>query len=152
MSSYVFMKILESVPQRYDLGIKLLSLGKIQKVKEQIAGQFASAQKSILEIGCGTGTLALLCAQRGAKVIGFDTSAAMLAVAQEKLKTSYHGVKWVNCSLLHITLKFLGEVRDEHLARVMTTAQEVADHWDNPPVLAMGTAGTYSNSRFVLHE
>ena len=39
----------------------------------------------VLDIGCGTGTLALLAAQRGAVVTGIDASAEMLAEAEEKV-------------------------------------------------------------------
>jgi demethylmenaquinone methyltransferase/2-methoxy-6-polyprenyl-1,4-benzoquinol methylase len=39
----------------------------------------------VLEIGCGTGTLAILAAQAGAEVLGFDVSGAMLEVARGKI-------------------------------------------------------------------
>lgn len=38
----------------------------------------------ILEVGCGTGNIALELAQRGARVVGLDLSAPMLAAAQRK--------------------------------------------------------------------
>jgi SAM-dependent methyltransferase len=42
------------------------------------------AAKSVLDIGCGTGTLACLLAKRGTQVIGVDPSEAMLEVARRK--------------------------------------------------------------------
>jgi len=36
MASYVFMKILESAPQRYDRGINILSLGQIGKIRRDM--------------------------------------------------------------------------------------------------------------------
>ncbi len=35
MFSYVFIKILESRPRRYDLGLNLLTLGQARRIKER---------------------------------------------------------------------------------------------------------------------
>ena len=35
--SFVYMKILESRPERYDIGMGLLTLGTLTKIKQQIA-------------------------------------------------------------------------------------------------------------------
>lgn len=40
--------------------------------------------KSVLDLGCGTGTLTCILAQRGYELIAADSSADMLSVAQEK--------------------------------------------------------------------
>ncbi len=40
----------------------------------------------VLEIGCGTGTLAISCAEKSASVVGFDISSQMLAVARRKVQ------------------------------------------------------------------
>lgn len=85
MVSYVFMKILESSPQRYDAGINLLSLGHINKIHQDIVENYITAGDEVLEIGCGTGTLAILCAEKGASVVGFDISYQMLAIARRKV-------------------------------------------------------------------
>lgn len=84
MVSYVFMKILESSPQRYDAGINLLSLGHINKIQQDIVDNYITAGDEVLEIGCGTGTLAILCAEKGASVVGFDISYQTLAIARRK--------------------------------------------------------------------
>jgi len=47
----------------------------------------AAPGKLVLDIGTGTGNLALLCAAKGARVVGVDPSAAMLAVARRKAAT-----------------------------------------------------------------
>ncbi len=85
MVSYVFMKILESSPQRYDAGINLLSLGHINKIHQDIVENYITAGDEVLEIGCGTGTMAILCAEKGASVVGFDISYQMLAIARIKV-------------------------------------------------------------------
>ena len=86
MASYVFMKVLESSAQRYDAGINILSLGQINKIKREIVENYIAAGDKVLEIGCGTGTLAVLCAEKGASVFGFDTSSRMLGIAKKKIR------------------------------------------------------------------
>jgi 2-polyprenyl-3-methyl-5-hydroxy-6-metoxy-1,4-benzoquinol methylase len=88
----VFMKWLETSPQDYDRGIQLLTLGRIQRIKEKIANHYVRDGARILEIGCGTGTLTLMMAQRGALVTGIDASPRMLAEAEKKVNdTSLKG-------------------------------------------------------------
>ncbi|MFQ5421808.1 MAG: methyltransferase domain-containing protein, partial [Anaerolineae bacterium] len=84
----VFMKWLETTPGNYDRGIQLLTLGRLQPLKERIAADYipvgAGTAPRVLEIGCGTGTLAVLMAGRGAHVTGIDLSPIMLAEAAGK--------------------------------------------------------------------
>jgi ubiquinone/menaquinone biosynthesis C-methylase UbiE len=86
MSSFVLMRLLESAPRRYDLGIRLLSLGRIGRAHEEMAEWAASEGVRLLDIGCGTGLLALACARRQARVTGIDSSPAMLEVARQKVR------------------------------------------------------------------
>jgi len=79
------MKWLETTPQDYDRGIGLLTLGQLRSVHKRIAHEFAQPGDQVLEIGCGTGTLALLIAQRGAHVIGVDVNDLMLDEARRKV-------------------------------------------------------------------
>jgi len=64
----VFMRWLETTPSKYDRGIQLLTLNKLRPLKEQIASQEVRRGDRVLEIGCGTGTLTVLMAERGATV------------------------------------------------------------------------------------
>ena len=84
--SYVFMKVLESAPRRYDFGIRILSLGRIDRVHQEMAEWGASDGIRALDIGCGTGSLAIACARRGAQVTGIDISPLMLDIARQKVK------------------------------------------------------------------
>lgn len=84
MSSFVWMKVLESAPERYDLGLRMLSRGRIGAARERIATLVAAPGKRILDIGCGTGEVSLACAARGAAVTGIDINAGMLEVARSK--------------------------------------------------------------------
>ncbi|MFX1510169.1 MAG: HgcAB-like fusion protein [Promethearchaeota archaeon] len=78
------MKLLETAPWRYDRGIDFLTLGVDSKLKRRIADEFIFPSDDVLELGSGTGTLALLCAQKGAQVLGIDVSPLMIALAQAK--------------------------------------------------------------------
>ncbi|MFD6416243.1 class I SAM-dependent methyltransferase [Streptomyces sp. NPDC060194] len=49
--------------------------------------------RSVLDIGCGTGVLALLLAARGLDVVGVDPATASIAVA--RAKSSSEAVRWV---------------------------------------------------------
>jgi demethylmenaquinone methyltransferase/2-methoxy-6-polyprenyl-1,4-benzoquinol methylase len=88
MSSYVYMKILESQPERYDRGIALLSLGSSDRWKKKLVDENVRAGFRVLEIGCGTGTMAMLASRAGAEILAFDVSPAMLEVAHRKIDAS----------------------------------------------------------------
>ncbi|MFX1245688.1 MAG: HgcAB-like fusion protein [Promethearchaeota archaeon] len=83
-STAVLMKLLESAPWRYDQGLKVLTLGVDAILKQWIADKIVGSSDHVLDIGSGTGTLARLCARKGAQVIGIDVSPAMIALAQAK--------------------------------------------------------------------
>lgn len=93
------MKWLETSPKDYDRGIQLLTLGKIQRIKEKIANNYVGDGTRVLEIGCGTGTLTRMMAERGALVTGMDASPRMLAEAERKIKEA-------NLED-HVTLKYM---------------------------------------------
>jgi SAM-dependent methyltransferase len=57
-----------------------------------IAGELAASR--VLDIGCGTGTFALLLADRGLEVIGVDPAGASLDVARAKAGSEQ--VRWIN--------------------------------------------------------
>lgn len=84
MPSFAFMKILESTPERYDRGIRLLSRGRIDEVYKMIADSVSGDGRTILDIGCGTGNVSLACAMKGSRVMGIDVDAGMLEVARKK--------------------------------------------------------------------
>jgi len=81
------MKILESAPSRYDRGIRLLTLGKVDKAYDRMTSGIKEGRR-VLDIGCGTGALTLRAAARGASVRGIDINAQMLEIAKERVSAA----------------------------------------------------------------
>jgi ubiquinone/menaquinone biosynthesis C-methylase UbiE/NAD-dependent dihydropyrimidine dehydrogenase PreA subunit len=86
MFSYIFMKILESRPSRYDTGINIITGGHARRVRKQIVGRWIKPGMEVLDIGCGTGELLELAARKGACVQGIDFSEGMLSIAADRIK------------------------------------------------------------------
>lgn len=84
--SYVYMKALEKKAEKYDKGINYLTLGRLKKIKRYISDKLVLKNDILLDIGMGTGTFAILCAKKGAKVIGIDYSEKMLEVAKKNIE------------------------------------------------------------------
>jgi ubiquinone/menaquinone biosynthesis C-methylase UbiE len=80
MSTYVLMRILESAPRRYDVGMRLLTFGAVGRSYDRLAAHVGAGQR-VLDVGCGTGALALRAARRGAEVDAIDVDAGMLEIA-----------------------------------------------------------------------
>jgi demethylmenaquinone methyltransferase/2-methoxy-6-polyprenyl-1,4-benzoquinol methylase len=112
MSSFVWMKILESAPQRYDHGIRMLSFGRIEEAYERIAALAAAPGKRILDIGCGTGGVSLACAARGAVVTGIDIDAGMLEVARNKPVPAAGRVEFLELAAAEIEDRFAEQSLD----------------------------------------
>ena len=79
---YGWMIFVEHAPERYDWAVKVMTAGRLDRIKDQIAAEINEGDR-VLDIGCGTATLALRCIKRGAVVIGVDSSASMLEQAEK---------------------------------------------------------------------
>ncbi len=77
------MRVLESAPTRYDRGIRLLTLGQVEQSYDRLAAHIQPGWR-VLDLGTGTGALAIRAAARGAGVVGLDVNPAMLAIARRK--------------------------------------------------------------------
>jgi len=85
--SFVYMKILESSPHRYDVGMGISTLGGLSRAKRYIASNVNSGDK-VLDLGCGTGTLVRMCVEQGGDVTGLDANAGMLGIARSNIPTA----------------------------------------------------------------
>ncbi len=112
MSTFVYMKMLEQTPAKYDRGMRILSMGRIDRIKRDIAASCVEPGHDVLEIGCGTGTLAAMMAERGARVVGIDISDAMLAAARENAPQA---------ELLHMTATEIDQLGAERFDRIVAT-------------------------------
>jgi demethylmenaquinone methyltransferase/2-methoxy-6-polyprenyl-1,4-benzoquinol methylase len=99
--SFVYMKVLETVPARYDRGMRLLTAGRWATMHRDIVTFLvnrvgiaptpgspstpAGAATCVLDLGCGTGALAIALAETGFRVTGIDVSESMLDVARRRV-------------------------------------------------------------------
>lgn len=83
--SYVYMKVLESAPERYERGMRLLTLGRLERVRNEIAAQLHSGDW-VLDLGCGTGVLAVQLARQGCQITAIDISLPMLTLAAQRVR------------------------------------------------------------------
>jgi demethylmenaquinone methyltransferase/2-methoxy-6-polyprenyl-1,4-benzoquinol methylase len=81
------MKVLETAPERYDKGLRLLTAGRWEQVCRDIAAGVRAGDR-VLDVGCGTGLLAVMMARRGAHVTGIDISPPMLSQAAARVSES----------------------------------------------------------------
>jgi len=112
------MKILESQPRRYDRGISWLSLGHSERIKKKLIDENVKPGCDALEIGVGTGSLAVLAARRGARVLGFDISKPMLKVARKKIDDAGFSDK---IELVEMGISGMDKFPDESFDLVMST-------------------------------
>ena len=110
MGSFAWMRLLETSAERYDRGMRWLSLGRIDAVYREVADAATAGRAAprVLDVGCGTGAATLACAERGGHVVGIDRNAGMLAVARAKpLPAGSPGsVQWVELGALEIEDRF----------------------------------------------
>jgi ubiquinone/menaquinone biosynthesis C-methylase UbiE len=116
MSTYILMKVLEFVPQRYERGIRALTIWSLGKAYDRLMSNIGRGQK-VLDLGCGTGALTLRAAQKGAKVKGIDVNPQMLEVAR---KRSIEAGLSVNIELFEMGVAELGREESESYDVVMS--------------------------------
>ena len=116
MFSYIFMKILERRPRSYDSLMDRASWGRIKALKQAVIEE-VSVSGRILEIGCGTGELAIMLADHGAMVDGFDISPAMVAQARKRIITDN---LTNSVSIRHMGIDGMDGLPDSHYQTVIS--------------------------------
>jgi len=116
MSTYILMKLLESAPSRYDKGIRILTLGRLDKAYERLISYIADGQK-VLDIGCGTGALTIRAARKGARVKGIDVNPQMLEMAHRRAREANLAQ---NIELCEMGVAELGSEESESYDAVMS--------------------------------
>jgi ubiquinone/menaquinone biosynthesis C-methylase UbiE len=81
MPAFVLMKAFENTPARYDGAMQMLTLGRLGRLRAEIVAR-VTRDSRVLDVGCGTGSLAVMMARNGARVLGIDTSEPMLDAAR----------------------------------------------------------------------
>ena len=92
VSSLALMRWLEATPERYDAGMRIVTLGRVTLLHEAIAAA-VPPEADVLEIGCGTGAVTQRLVARGARVTALDQSPEMLEQARRRLGDA--PVKWL---------------------------------------------------------
>ena len=89
MSTLALMRLLESAPARYDVGVRALTLGKVDQIRDSLAEAAVQSHGArVLEIGCGTGALTEKLIARGAHVTAVDQNPEMVERARARLADS----------------------------------------------------------------
>jgi ubiquinone/menaquinone biosynthesis C-methylase UbiE len=109
------MKALENKAKKYDKGIKILTLGRLPDIKKNIANNLIRKNETLLDIGMGTGSFAILCAKNGVKVTGVDSSIKMLNVAREKIDAEELSdvINIIKASVIELDEQFSGNSFDK---------------------------------------
>jgi demethylmenaquinone methyltransferase/2-methoxy-6-polyprenyl-1,4-benzoquinol methylase len=85
MSSLALMRWLEAAPERYDAGMRWITLGRLAALHDAVAEAATAAGPRVLEIGCGTGAVTSRLLARGARVTALDQNPEMLEHARERV-------------------------------------------------------------------
>ncbi|MDN9010878.1 class I SAM-dependent DNA methyltransferase [Brevibacillus laterosporus] len=72
--------------------------------------QLHGKPQTILDLGCGTGSIAIPLAQKGYQVTGVDLSPEMLAIAYEKMKTAHVDINWVEQDMTELSVSPIDSV------------------------------------------
>lgn len=100
------MKALETKAEKYDKGIKNITLGRLPKIKTYIVDNLVYKNENLLDIGMGTGTFAILCAKKGVNVTGIDYSEKMLEVAKKNIEQEglTEGIQIIKMPIIELDL------------------------------------------------
>lgn len=81
------MRILESAPDRYDIGMRILTLGRLNTAYDHLISHVRQGQR-VIDLGCGTGALTLRAAQKSARVKAIDVNPRMIEILRKRAAMS----------------------------------------------------------------
>ena len=84
----VLMRIFEAAPRRFDRWMDVLTFGRLQRIREQIAYKIVRTGTTVLEIGCGSGSLLEMLSPRCTSVVGIDASVEMVEASRQRISKS----------------------------------------------------------------
>ena len=93
---------------------------------ERLCARTHIRPQTVLDLACGTGSLSVLLAQRGYRVIGADLSEDMLAEAEQKAQALSDNRPFFICqSMQRLRLRRAGRRRDLHVSTASTTCRSL---------------------------
>lgn len=151
------MSVFKEYANYYDVLYKEKNYQEEAEYTHRLINRFHKKASSLLELGCGTGKLALYLGDTGYSVVGVDISQEMLALANSRLMDSgFYNVEFLHgdlrtlklprkfdviISLFHV---FSYQTTNGDFAAALTTAKEhlnpdgilIFDCWYGPAVLS----------------
>ncbi len=88
----------------YDKALDILPYDEMANFLENIFKANNLQPKSILDLGCGSGTLAIIMAKRGFNMTGLDLSVDMLSVAHQKTYDENLKINYIHQSMSELNL------------------------------------------------
>ena len=96
-------RLFSVIADRYDLITVLLSYGQDRRWKRRLVSMAKDAASDrVLDLACGTGDIAFMMADAGARVTGLDVTLRMLELARHKPRASKHRVSFVAGDMMAI--------------------------------------------------
>ncbi|MHA2378102.1 MAG: class I SAM-dependent methyltransferase [Candidatus Thorarchaeota archaeon] len=74
----------ERTPRQYDRWISFLTLGQDRRLRNYIVNEVLPRRGSVLDLGCGTGTLLIEAGRRGLRGVGVDMNEKLLKIAKDR--------------------------------------------------------------------
>lgn len=90
-----------------------------------------TAASTVLDVGCGTGSLSLIMAELGHSVTGIDSSEAMLAFAREKAKNHAIIFHLMDAAHPQLTARQFDVIVGRHILWVLPEPEKVLRRWQN---------------------
>ncbi len=88
----------------YDRALDILPYDKMADFLGEVFNKKSIQPKSLLDLGCGTGSLAIIFAKAGYEVTGLDLSVDMLSMAQQKSYEEGLEIAFINQSMSELDL------------------------------------------------